>query len=303
MKVFIAPPTWAGVNSVAVGDKGRVFAGEYGASLGVAAWNADGSLAWERSFPRRTKSTLFNEVLVQLVDKVLVVQVRDQNFTESLELLDPATGKTLRKLKTPPTGAFRIAGDRIVTAGYEVHVLSYPAMKKLAAIELNPDSNQFAASRDGRWFAINDTDCHVIDAKKAAHVRSFPLDADVDALAFTHDGQLIAGDSKARLRFYDVKTGKRTGEVGLSRGSQTPRVLAVAASADYIVASLKGGTCVMLDAKTRKIHERSPKFHIKKGGASILGSGVLGFAFHEKRLYMGATLKRNVVGVSSFPAD
>lgn len=304
MQVLRAPSSWTGINSLEVADNGTVFAGECGTGMGVAAWSASGELMWERSFAKPGKKlTLFKEVAVRLAGNDLVVQVRDVNWPTKLEILDGATGKTKKTLKTPGAHAYSVIGDRIGLIGYETYVSTFPGMKRLAKLELYTTSMQVAASPDRRWLAINSDECHVIDLKKARHARSFPLEADVDALAFTQDGLLVCGDDRARLRFYDVGTGKRKAEVVLSMGTRVPRVLALSTSKRHIAASLRGGAVVLLDARKRAVVERFEGHAVKKAGANVLGPGVMAMAFDKagKTLWVGATTKRDKVGVTAYP--
>lgn len=284
---------WSHTRTIARAPDGRLFAGQHDA-YGVAAWNVDGSLAWqiELAKPYRFGS----EVRVQYVGDDLLALAADPS---KLLVLDPRTGKTRRALTIPTAYAHRflVHGDLLfVMDSSDTFVLRYPAMKevtKLAPTRAN--CGDAACSPDGRIFAHSDNEeAHIFDTKTWKHLHT--IKADVSAVAFTADGKLLLGSNKSAVRIIDSKTGQKLGSFDVAKDrARKPSIEAIACTPKHIAVSRVDGTTVLLDAQTRKVL----KLYEKHTTQAYFGPPIL-FSQDGRELWVGACPKGEKPGLSGY---
>ena len=291
---------WFALQSLAVAEDGRLFAGELG-RYGVAAWGADGALLWSKEVRKapKAKPDYGQTVHVQLVGDDLLVMF---GYGRELVVLDAKTGKEKRALGIPVSRAFRVVGDRLVLrTSTETTVLSYPALKPLAKHEDYVNRDGIAVSRDQKWLVVHGHDFHVYDGKGAKLVRTVSLEDDPSAVAFTHDGLLVTGDDTSRVRLWEPKSGKRVAQIdAASERSRKPGITALATSARHIAAARDDGTVVLVDAKTRKVVKRFEKHAVALPATGATSLDAIAFSDDGDTLWVGAGTKGEPVGATAY---
>lgn len=290
---------WVAIQSLVLADDGRAFAGENG-RFGVAAWDANGKLLWQRAIrPTKKKPNYEYAVHLALAGRDLLALCTG---LDELVVLDAKTGKEKKKLAVEDPRWLRVDGNRVVLrAGVETMVLSYPALKKLATFEEYANGAGIAFSKDGKYCAVHGHEWHVFDWKTLKHVRTVALEDDPYDLAFTPDGNLVTVDGKSRIKFWDPKSGRRLGDIdGAKERSRKPSAGAVDTSAKHLAIAREDGTVAVIDLKTKKTAHLFEKHHVEIPGTGATEIGDLAFTKDGKTLWVSAGPKGAPIGLTAY---
>lgn len=180
---------WQAIQSLAIADDGRTFAGENGA-YGVAAWDANGKLLWQRAVrPRPKKPSYEHSVHVALAGNDLLALCK-------------------RELEDSPTALAFTADGKLVTVDDRSRIKLWDPKsgKQLAQLdgakERSRKPNGDALATSARHIALGRDDgaVAVLDpkTKKTAHLFEKHLVAipgtgatEIGAIAFTKDGKTL----------------------------------------------------------------------------------------------------------------
>lgn len=295
---------WAAVSSFLVGKDGRAFAGERGARS-VCAWKADGTQLWSRELAKTTKSDRYlAKVTLQMVGADLVAF---PSHTTELHLLDPATGKSRKRIELPRWTFGCVASpDRkqlVVSVRGKTHVLAYASAKELATLDAPANSDAIAISEDGKWIAFGGSRVHIFDAAKRALVRSFGFKPIASALAFTPDGKLVIGAFEgSRVTVYERTSDKPVASLDAApERARKPNITALATNDRYIAAARDDGTVVLFDRGAKhQIVRTFPGHLIKIPETSSTSIGQLAFSIDGKTLWVSAGLASEPVGLAGY---
>jgi hypothetical protein len=291
---------WAAIQSLALADDGRIFAGESG-RFGVAAWDANGKLLWQRVVrPSKKKAPDYMySVHIALAGNDLLALC---NGLGEIVVLDSKTGKEKRKVEFEDARSLRVVGDRVVLrASIETTVLSYPGWKKLAFLEEYANGDGIAVSSDGKWLAVHGHEWHVYDWKTLKHVRTVELNDDPSDVAFTPDGKLVTVDDKSRIKLWDPKSGKQLAVIdGAKERGRKPGSNVVRTSARHIAIGREDGAVAVIDSKTKKTAHLFEKLLVAVPGTGATELCDIAFTKDGKTLWVSTGPKGSPIGLTAY---
>jgi RNA polymerase sigma factor (sigma-70 family) len=222
--------------------------------------------------------------------------VTKQDF--SLRIRDAATGKEHRKIDLPRTNsysrnewlAFTPDGKAIAVTsqGSVIHLIDFKTGKKIRDFPHghNLGVAGIAFSRDGKRMAAGGYDndkgnyfarlCEVETGRELRRFMHGPQGYGIRALAFSPDGKILAsGSDEARLRLFDVDTGKLL-KVFPMDGNQRMSLGSVAFAPDGQTVAAAGAAIRLYDVTTGqerlRINRKAVGLHFTDGGKTLTGA-------------------------------